>query len=309
MMASTTSLLTITDKSSKAESLWHWTRPTHQFTDDGLHILSDKSSRVQRLRVYSTEWDPFTRLSMMVFTSSLLTITDKSSKTQEFTALNETHWLLYWWWPPCPRCSPSQTRVHEFKDWEFTALNETHSPVYWWQPPHPICWPSQTSVQEFKDGEFTALNETHSPVYWWWPPCPLRWPSQTRVQRLRVYGTEWDPLTGLLMIASTPSLFTITDKSSRVQRLRVYSIEWDPLTGLLMMASTSSLLTITDKSSGNPGAFSSSYSTDRSASLNDTKQHLLFMKMNTHLAFGFVCISAHKAQPRGCHVQNENKHV
>lgn len=40
MVASMSFQLTITDKSSKTESSQHWTRPTHWFIDDGLHILS-----------------------------------------------------------------------------------------------------------------------------------------------------------------------------------------------------------------------------------------------------------------------------
>ena len=258
----------------RLKRLQHWTRPTHQFIDDGLHNLSVDHHR------------------------------------------------------------------QEFKGWEFMALNKTHSPVYWWRTPHPVRQEFKSSkteslqhwtkpIHRFTDDSLHILSVDHhrqefkssktESLQHWMRPTRRFTDGGLHVLSVdhhrqefkdsRVYSTERDPLTALLMMASMSSMFTITDKSSWVQRLRVYSIEWDPLTGLLMMASTSSLLTITDKSSGNPGAFSSSYSTDRSASLNDTKQHLLFMKMNTHLAFGSVCISAHKAQPRGCHVQNENKHV
>ena len=65
----------------RLKSLQHWTRPTDYFMDGGLHVLSVDHHR------------------------------------------------------------------QEFKDWEFTALNKTHSLVYWWWPPHPLCWLSQTRVQ------------------------------------------------------------------------------------------------------------------------------------------------------------------
>ena len=91
-------------------------RPTHQFIDDGLHVLSADHHR-------------------------------QEFKDWEFMVLNKTHLLVYWWWPPHPLCRLSQTRVQEFKGCEFTALNKTHSLVYWWWPPHPLCWLSQTRVQ------------------------------------------------------------------------------------------------------------------------------------------------------------------